>query len=406
MCGLGSEWQGILLIIIFFMMAPLVIMKIKESLESYKKIALANYKAFQDSHNELRTQEGMIYHKQLKHDEKLKKILGLYEITKDMSTRLHFEDVFKVLAEYLEKSFMFKKARLILIRNEGQSSLVYECCGTKDNLLKAKGIIFKVEVSKRRLSGHDEKIYNLLKEDVRRLEIVESGWKENPYIQYLPEGAKTYVAVPMVIKNQIMGVIAIEDLPTSDFGKFSIVAAQFAMEMERIILYEKVEEMALTDGLTKAFAKRHIMERINEEFERSVRHKLSLTFLMIDIDYFKKCNDTYGHLVGDVVLKEIVVALKKNTREVDLVGRFGGEEFCIVLPETKKEEACLVAERIREVVEKQKIKAYDETANVTLSIGIAVYPDAATDVSTLIENSDKALYQAKHAGRNRISVFS
>ncbi len=382
-----------------FIITPLVIIKIKRTYEDYKMLLAGEFVTLERDYNELLAQEGIVYDKQLKYNERLSEIASLYEITKDMSKGLHFADIFNILAEYLQKTFLFKKAYLILL------NIVYETKGLQDSILKVKGIIPKLEVSTRPLGGHDKKICNFLKSDIKKLQIVKSKMPEDPYLEFLPEGAQSFVAVPIVIDSQLTGVLAVEDLSTSDFEKFSILAAQFALEMRRTILYEKVEEMAITDGLTKAFAKRHIMERLGEEFERSMRHNLNLSFLMIDIDYFKNYNDRYGHLVGDVVLKDIVTLLKANTREVDLVGRFGGEEFCVILPETGKDEARLVAERIREMIDGFQFKAYDELTDVTVSIGIATYPDQAKDMSEFIENSDSALYAAKHAGRNRVCMY-
>jgi diguanylate cyclase (GGDEF)-like protein len=325
-----------------------------------------------------------------------------------MSTSLRFSDIFKILAAYLQKTFVFDEAKLLLLGEDGEGPTVdmaYITKGPRDNTLKAKGIFPKLEVSSQPFSEHDTKVCALMKGDVRKLQIVRSQWNQNPYAGFLPEDAKTYMAVPMVIDNRLAGMLSITDLATSDFEKFSILSAQFALEMRRIMLYEKVEEMAITDGLTKAFAKRHMMERLGEEYERSSRHRFSLSFLMVDIDYFKRYNDTYGHLVGDVVLKDIVGMLKANTREVDLVGRFGGEEFCVILPETGKDEALLVSERIREIIEKHDFRAYDEITRVTVSIGIASYPEDCSTAEELVEYSDQALYRAKKSGRNKVCSY-
>lgn len=403
-----EEWQLLLLWFIFFTTGTLIILKIRNAYGDYKEALSDEYLSLEKDYSEMVKEEGRIYDGQLKYTVRLNEISGLYEITKDMSKGLRFFDIFRVLAEYLQKRFLFRKIQLMLIKDAGLAStedIVYESIGMTDNILRSKGIFPKFEVMKRPPGEHDKKIADFMRNDVRRLQIVKTAWSENPYAAYLPEEAQTYVAVPMMIENRLAAIAAIEDLPTQDFEKFSILAAQFALEMERIILYEKVEEMAITDGLTRAFAKRHIMERLSEEFERSERHNFSLSFLMVDIDYFKNYNDTYGHLVGDVVLRDIVSILKANTREVDLVGRFGGEEFCVILPETRKEEARLVAERLRAIIERHKFKAYDESTNVTVSIGVAVYPADAKDKNELIENSDKALYAAKKAGRNRICVY-
>ncbi len=403
---LGVPWRAIMLGSLACAMIPLLFMKINRTFMRYKAAVEREHSIDEARHKELLTEEGFVYDAQLKHNEKLSRISSLYEITKDMSTTLRFSEVFKILTEYLQKAFLFRRARLILTRADDEDgvsgNIVYESRGTLDDTLKAKGILPKLEISKQPFDNHDRKIYNLLKKDIKRLQITKGRWEENPYAEFLPDGAETYMAIPMVVDKQLIGILTIDALPTSDFEKFSILAAQFVLEMRRIVLYEKVEELAITDGLTKAFAKRHIMERLGEEFERSKRHGFYLSFLMIDIDYFKNYNDTYGHLVGDVVLKDIVSLLKGHTREVDLVGRFGGEEFCAILPETGKEEARLVAERIREVIATHKFRAYDELTNVTVSIGLATYPDDADSMSDLVENSDKSLYIAKNSGRNRV----
>ncbi|NQT06443.1 MAG: sensor domain-containing diguanylate cyclase [Candidatus Omnitrophica bacterium] len=399
----------IALMLLASILVPLVFSKIKGSFKEYRNGLTGAYLSDERRFNEFVSEEASIYDAHLKFNEKLAEQASLYEIVKEMSKGLKFFDIFKMLSEYLYMTFLFKKARLILIKGEDETSsinMVIETTGLQDSTLKAKGIIPKLEIATRPLCEHDNKISNILRDEIRRIQIVKSKWEQNPYAELLPENCQTFMAIPIVIGDQLMGILAIEDLPASDYEKFSILASQFALEMRRIVLYEKVEEMAITDGLTKAFAKRHMMERLGEEFERSRRHNYDLSFLMIDIDHFKKYNDTYGHLVGDVVLKDIVYILKQNTREVDLVGRFGGEEFCVILPETGRDEAHLVAERIREIVQKYRFKAYDESTEVTISIGIASFPSNAGEIEELIENSDQALYAAKNAGRNRVCVYA
>ena len=133
-----------------------------------------------------------------------------------------------------------------------------------------------------------------------------------------------------------------------------------------------------------------------------MRHKTNISFLMLDLDHFKEKNDRFGHLVGDVVLKEVASILKSNLREIDIIGRYGGEEFAIVLSGTGKEGAFQVAGRIREGIEGAVFKAYDEVVSSTVSIGISVFPDDAVNSDALIEAADKALYKAKETGRNRV----
>jgi diguanylate cyclase (GGDEF)-like protein len=123
---------------------------------------------------------------------------------------------------------------------------------------------------------------------------------------------------------------------------------------------------------------------------------------MIDVDNFKSFNDQYGHLVGDAILREVARVIKETIRSMDFIGRYGGEELCIVLAETDKDQALLAAERIRQAVEGRSIRVYDEVMKVTISIGLSTYPkDAQTDKS-LIEKADKALYKAKLSGKNKV----
>lgn len=175
--------------------------------------------------------------------------------------------------------------------------------------------------------------------------------------------------------------------------------------LERIKLYNKLQELSIQDSLTKVYNRRHFMFRYGEELDRAVKFKLNLGFLMVDIDYFKKINDTYGHLVGDAVLREVAKIIRENLREIDLLARFGGEEFSVILPETDKASAIMAAERISSRVSRERIKVFDETLSVNISVGVATFPQNALHSDVLLEVADKALYKAKLSGRNRVCWF-
>jgi diguanylate cyclase (GGDEF)-like protein len=175
--------------------------------------------------------------------------------------------------------------------------------------------------------------------------------------------------------------------------------------MRKVKLYEQIQELAITDGLTGIFVRRHFLERFHEEMARHLRYGLKLSFLMLDIDHFKQQNDSFGHLIGDVILRKTTQILKANLREIDLLGRYGGEEFSIVLPDTDKVGALQAAERIRLAVEEYSFKAYEELSKITISVGIAVFPDDARSVQRLIDCADAALYRAKQEGRNRVCAI-
>ena len=126
---------------------------------------------------------------------------------------------------------------------------------------------------------------------------------------------------------------------------------------------------------------------------------------MADIDHFKEYNDRYGHLVGDVVLKEAAATIKESVRQIDVVGRYGGEEFAILLPETSPRNAYFAAERIRKAIAAKRIRAYDEELNFTISIGFSAFPRDAKDGLNVIDKADIALYEAKQKGRNAVCAF-
>jgi len=171
---------------------------------------------------------------------------------------------------------------------------------------------------------------------------------------------------------------------------------------------EYYKELSRLDSLTGIFNHTVIHQLLEAEIARAERYGLNLSLLMVDIDHFKRYNDTYGHPVGDQILRELVALLRRSCRSSDLIGRYGGEEFCIIAPQTDKMEALLLGERLVETVSKAEflIKGPEELSlNITISVGIASYPQDATDKETLLLRADKALYRAKHLGRNRAVPF-
>jgi len=175
--------------------------------------------------------------------------------------------------------------------------------------------------------------------------------------------------------------------------------------LERINLYEKFQQLSIYDTLTEIYNRRYFMDRYLQEFNRSKDFSLNMSFLIIDIDNFKNINDTYGHLVGDAVLREIAKFIKENIREIDFAARLGGEEFSVILLETDRTAAIAVAERICSRISQAKLKVFDETLNITVSIGLATFPQNTLHDDVLVEIADKALYKAKISGKNRVCWF-
>jgi diguanylate cyclase (GGDEF)-like protein len=181
-----------------------------------------------------------------------------------------------------------------------------------------------------------------------------------------------------------------------------------SMALELQAANERLRELATKDGLTGLFNYRYFQESLDREISRTLRYKSPLALILIDIDHFKKVNDTYGHPVGDIVIKVIGTMMKKAVRESDMVARYGGEEFAAILPETDLKGAAILAERLRRAVEARDITAGDKVIKVTISAGICAYNLSSGDggKTDLINAADKGLYHAKESGRNKISIVN
>jgi diguanylate cyclase (GGDEF)-like protein len=168
-------------------------------------------------------------------------------------------------------------------------------------------------------------------------------------------------------------------------------------------LNKRLRKLSITDGLTELFNHRHVHELLRDEFERSRRTEEPLAVAMIDLDRFKQVNDTYGHPTGDVVLYETAQILRDTAREIDMVGRYGGEEFIAILPNTDEAEAARFAERVRAAVEAHEYRDEPNLIRMTCSSGVASFPsDGADSPEQLLKKADDALYEAKESGRNRV----
>ncbi len=166
--------------------------------------------------------------------------------------------------------------------------------------------------------------------------------------------------------------------------------------------------LAITDALTGLYNLRYFKERLTEEFERTKRYAQPLSCVMIDLDGFKQINDTYGHLEGDKLLKDVSRIIKKSIRSSDLLARYGGDEFVLLLPQTPSDKACLLAERIQKAITNNLSSSYQEHgSSLTISLGISTLPNPdINEEEELVSFADRALYAAKRAGRNRIEILA
>ncbi|HEY9790722.1 MAG TPA: diguanylate cyclase [Candidatus Obscuribacterales bacterium] len=214
--------------------------------------------------------------------------------------------------------------------------------------------------------------------------------------------------VPITYENKLLGILGGHKCETQAQWTqhyetfFGQIADQLAIGVTNARLYKRVERQATTDGLTSLFNHRTGQEKLAEQLRLAERYQRNLAVVMIDIDHFKSINDTYGHPVGDSVLKAVARAIRRDCRDVDIPVRYGGEEFLLVLPEVNQEGAVVVAERLRKSLQREQIMHDEVQLSVTASIGVAAYPEDTESHHNLLELADKALYMSKRLGRNQV----
>lgn len=225
----------------------------------------------------------------------------------------------------------------------------------------------------------------------------------------LDDAVSSLICAPFKGRGQVIGLLNAyraggEAFDEASYELLLATASQIGIALENARLFEETKTLAITDGMTSLFNYRYFRERLNEEFERERRYKRELSLIMIDIDFFKKYNDLNGHPKGDKLLKDFSAILKKIFRSTDIIARYGGEEFIIILPETAKEMAVEIAERLRKEVEATEFEGgkTQPDGRVTISLGVTSYTEDLKSADDLVKNADNLLYRAKEEGRNRV----
>lgn len=330
---------------------------------------------------------------------KVAELTALYEISRKLSSLLDYHKIMEIIIDFTHKYFgadfvfLWKwdeiKEKLILTRHRGVKSIQI----TNVKLKMGEGVAGRVAESKS----------PLLIPNLNKL-TMESEFKSMKVI-------KSVIASPLTLQDKIIGIIVVADqkedeLSEEDLRMLSILSSLFAISLQNAKLYQDNEMLAITDGLCEVYNHRFFQEKLGEEIKRSARYKENLSLVMIDIDNFKVINDKFGHLQGDLILKEVARILKKDFRETDFVCRYGGEEFAIILPETDALGALTAGERARKFIDKNKFLALkgNKTLKIEVSAGVSSYPRYAQDKEGLIKKADNALYKAKKLGKNKVCL--
>jgi len=328
------------------------------------------------------------------------------EILKAISSKKHARDVLYVFVEQI--SHVVPSDRCSIVRVWGQEDVVHVLASHDDaNLYDITVPLVKYPEIRKALSIGNKVVINNVKQDPITQPCLES---------LIKKGINSILVIPIILYDPEVGSLLLRAVrreatfSLQEINFFEIVTNAAANALEKAQLFEtvqeankKLEQLAITDGLTGIYNHRYFRERLEEEVLRSLRYNLPLSCALFDIDDFKKCNDNYGHLFGDAVLKEIALRIQQAVRRTDIVARYGGEEFIIIMPQTTLDGAYIQAERIRKIIKEKPFEHMGKKINITISGGVAeVVQNEVLSVEDLLRIADQCLYRAKREGKNKV----
>jgi two-component system cell cycle response regulator len=318
----------------------------------------------------------------------------------DINSSLDYDEVLELILKHLAGVVPHDAAHIALPNGDGKvhvrRALGYKERGLEELILSLQVPIDYFPIWSRVYASHEP----LAISDTRQ----DSIWGNLPELNWVRSSA----CAPILTKGEFMGFLSLDSATPGFFNntqleRLGTFAAYAAVAIEKARLFEKTQNLAITDELTGLLNRRQLLTLAEVEYERVRRYHRPLSAVMIDIDHFKQINDTYGHPVGDATLIALAKCCRANLRATDILGRYGGEEFLILLPETQHDKALEAAERIRKQVEVMELAAAKRPVKVTISAGVATLDlEAPVSLEELIKNADDALYGAKAAGRNRV----
>jgi diguanylate cyclase (GGDEF)-like protein len=320
----------------------------------------------------------------------------IYETSRSLGEIHNLSEVFVEINNIADRILGYPMSSILLLsENRGYLELI----ATVENGAKK---IFK-NPQKRELSGLYARVI-----DSGRTERVADLSGSNNHVAIM-ERTKSAMIVPMIARSKIIGILSAESSKVAAFNDrdeklYSILAASAGMAIDNARMHKHISDLTVIDDLTGIFNYRYFVQKLEEEKRRATRYNLPLSLVMLDLDWFKKTNDSYGHEIGNIVLKEIVQVVKGCIRDTDTFCRYGGEEFIIILPLTSADEAQVLAERIRSQVEKHDFGVATGVPGlkITVSLGTTSYPENGLSPVELVQTVDTALYRAKGSGKNMV----
>lgn len=331
--------------------------------------------------------------------EKLLKAIGALAVTEDRA------DLNRHILSHAADLLKATSGSLMLLDEDGDNLCIEAAIGLNPALRRSMRLKVGTGIAGKVAQSGKSLLVNDIEKDTR------VGMTNRPRFK-----TKSFISAPLVYEGKTFGVLNLADKERQDIfnaadldllTKFTVHASVMVDRVKHLEQARKLEELSVTDPLTGLYNRRFLNKRLEEEFSRSKRHNLSFTVILLDIDHFKKYNDSCGHLAGDRALQKTAELLRRSAREMDVLTRYGGEEFCLLLPSTGKRESLFVAERVRRGFEKEPFPGENHLpgGRLTASIGVASFPEDGSCAEELIDAADKALYRAKDQGRNNLVVF-
>ncbi|NLI78849.1 MAG: diguanylate cyclase [Candidatus Riflebacteria bacterium] len=328
-------------------------------------------------------------------DHRINELDILYKVGKDISSILDFTQLQNSILEKVVKVVRAEKGSLMLL-DEAEKSL-------------SIGVAFGLseEITREARVGLGEPVAGYVMESQRPL-FVEDVERDHEFLAIKKNNIMrgTLMSVPLQAKDKMLGVLNVSrgdpnTFTDKDFHLFQSLATQASIAIENARLYR----YAVTDEMTRLYNHRYFQQRLDEELQRADRYDSKVSLILLDVDHFKKFNDTYGHQEGDRVLKTVARLLEKSVREVDIPARYGGEEFIVICPEKDAEGSMVPAQRIRTAIEGFDFRIGGARVPITVSLGVSCYPEQARNKFDLILFADTALYTSKESGRNRATLY-
>ncbi len=389
------------LLIIFSLINIIIVYYLLNRYYKKKQSLAIEIQDFQEKINILNTENRQENENKIALEEKIKRYNSLKEIVEEIDQNLDLEYIGDSLTAIAFSFVANNKGTCILYSIDSQTqklSLFKTKKEDKELIIKAKeGDIFDFWV----LRHASPLLIEDIKKDFRfDLEKIET----QTYIRPI----SSLISSPLISEHRFLGILRIDNSAPSFYSQddlrfLATVCDLGAVALENGELFQRTKDLAIHDELTRLYTKGYFSERLKEECKRGLRQDITFSLLMLDIDYFKNYNDKFGHTSGDIVLKNLSHTMTDFLKDASsIISRFGGEEFCIILPFQDKSSAYKIADELRVKIEKTKIVLRKQETHVTVSIGVASFPQDTTDADELILKSDKAMYKAKQKGRNRV----